>query len=163
MIIRWAEKSDLQSLVDIFNYEVLNGTASFSIRPRSLEERTVWFEQHDRGRFPLIVAEEDGRAVGYASLSVYRDNDAYAATVELSVYVDHEYRGRKIGDALMEELLRIAKENRKVHAIISVITADNAASIRLHEKFGFQFCGITREVGRKFGRWLDAAFYQLNI
>ena len=87
MIIRWAEKSDLQSLVDIFNYEVLNVTASFSIRPRSLEERTVWFEQHDRGRFPLIVAEEDKRAVGYASLSVYRDNDAYAATVELSVYV----------------------------------------------------------------------------
>ena len=82
MIIRWAEKSDLQSLVDIFNYEVLNGTASFSIRPRSLEERTVWFEQHDRGRSPLIVAEEDKRAVGYASLSVYRDNDAYAATVE---------------------------------------------------------------------------------
>ena len=139
MIIRWAEKSDLQSLVDIFNYEVLNGTASFSIRPRSLEERTVWFEQHDRGRFPLIVAGEDKRAVGY------------------------EYRGRKIGDALMEELLRIAKENGEVHAIISVITADNAASIRLHEKFGFQFCGITREVGRKFGRWLDAAFYQLNI
>ncbi|MFR6332322.1 MAG: N-acetyltransferase family protein [Eisenbergiella sp.] len=95
--------------------------------------------------------------------SLFTRYDAYAATVELSVYVDHEYRGRKIGDALMEELLRIAKENGEVHAIISVITADNAASIRLHEKFGFQFCGITREVGRKFGRWLDAAFYQLNI
>ena len=104
-------------------------------------------KQHDRGRFPLSWRREDKRAVGYASLSVYRDNDAYAATVELSVYVDHEYRGRKIGDALMEELLRIAKENGEVHAIISVITADNAASIRLHEKFGFQFCGITREVG----------------
>ena len=163
MIIRWAEQRDLQNLVDIFNYEVLNGTASFSIRPRTLEERTVWFEQHDRDVFPLIAAEEDGRAVGYASLSVYRDNDAYAETVELSVYVDHKYRGRKIGEALMAELLRIAKENGKVHAIVSVITADNKASIRLHEKFGFQYCGITREVGRKFDRWLDAVYYQLII
>lgn len=163
MVIRWAEKSDLQRLVDIFNYEVQNGTSSFSIRPRTLEERTVWFEQHDRDAFPLIAAEEDGKAVGYASLSVYRDNDAYAATMELSVYVDHEYRGRKIGEALMTELIRIARENGKVHAIVSVITADNIASIRLHEKFGFVYCGVTKEVGWKFNRWLDAAYYQLII
>ena len=94
MIIRWAEKSDLQSLVDIFNYEVLNGTASFSIRPRSLEERTVWFEQHDRGRFPLIVAEEDKRAVGYASLSVYRDNDPHTLWSSQCMWIMNTGAGR---------------------------------------------------------------------
>lgn len=163
MIIRWAEKSDLQRLVDIFNYEVLNGTASFSIRPRTLEERKEWFDRHDRDTFPLIVAEEDERAVGYASLSVFRDNDAYAATTELSVYVEHEYQGRRIGEALMAELLRIARRNGKVHTVVSVITAENIASIRLHEKFGFTYSGVVREAGRKFDRWLDAAFYQLIL
>lgn len=163
MTIRWAEKDDLQRLVEIFNYEVLNGTASFSIRPRTIEERAVWFEQHDRDKYPLIVAEVDKRVVGYASLSVYRDNDAYAATTELSIYVDHENRGRKIGEALMERLLHIAGENGKVHTVISVITADNLVSIRLHEKFGFRCCGATKEVGRKFDRWLDAVYYQLII
>ncbi len=163
MEIRWAEESDLQGMVEIFNYEVLNGTASFSIRPRTVEERRAWFKQHNRDAFPLIVAEEDGVVAGYASLSVYRDNDAYAPTMELSVYVAHEYRGRKVGEALMTELLRIAREKGKTHAIISVITSDNTASIRLHEKFGFECCGVTKEVGQKFGRWLDTLFYQLII
>lgn len=163
MTIRWAEKSDLPRLADIFNYEVLHGTASFSIRPRTIGERTIWFEQHDRDRFPLIVSEDNERVTGYASLSVYRDNDAYAATAELSVYVDHEYRGRKTGEALMEELIRMARENGKIHAIVSVITADNVPSIRLHEKLGFRYCGVTAEVGFKFGRWLDAVYYQLIL
>lgn len=163
MIIRWAEERDLQGMVEIFNYEVLNGTASFSIRPRTVEERKAWFEQHNRDEFPLIVAEENGKVAGYASLSVYRDNDAYAPTMELSVYVAHEYRGRKVGEALMTELLRIAREKGRAHAIVSVITSDNTASIRLHEKFGFEYCGVTKEVGRKFDRWLDTLFYQLII
>ena len=163
MIIRWAEERDLQGMVEIFNYEVLNGTASFSIRPRTVEERRSWFEQHNRDECPLIVAEDDGVVACYASLSVYRDNDAYAPTKELSVYVANEYRGRKAGEALMTELLRIAGEKGNTHAIISVITSDNTASIRLHEKFGFECCGVTKEVGRKFDRWLDTLYYQLII
>ena len=129
MKIRWAEERDLQGMVEIFNYEVLNGTASFTIRPRTVEERRSWFEQHNRDEFPLIVAEEDGAVAGYASLSAYRDNDAYAPTMELSIYVAHEYKGRKVGEALMTELLRIAREKGRTHAIISVITSDNTVPL----------------------------------
>lgn len=163
MKIRLTEERDVQSLLDIFNYEVRNSTATFSIRPRTLEERMVWFRQHNRDHHPLITAEEDGKAVGYASLSTYRDNDAYAGTVELSVYVDHACRGRKTGEALMAEIIEMGRRDPEIHNIVSVITADNEASIRLHEKFGFSYCGTIKEVGEKFGKPLDIVNYQLLV
>lgn len=163
MVIRWAEPEDLEAIVEIFNYEIINGTSSFSIHPKTVEERRGWFEEHDKDTHPLIVAEEEGKVVGYASLSAYRSYDAYASSVELSVYVDRDYRGQSVGKSLMEHLLRLARENGKVHAVLSVITGDNEVSMRLHEKFGFECCGVTREVGKKFGRYLDTAIYELIL
>lgn len=163
MVIRWAEPEDLEAIVEIFNYEIINGTSSFSIHPKTVEERRGWFEEHDKDTHPLIVAEEEGKVVGYASLSAYRSYDAYASSVELSVYVDRDHRGQSVGKSLMEHLLRLARENGKVHAVLSVITGDNEASMRLHEKFGFECCGVTREVGKKFGRYLDTAIYELIL
>lgn len=163
MEIRPAKESDVQELLDIFNYEVEHSRATFSLRPRTLEERMVWFHEHSGGPHPLIVAEEDGKVLGYASLSEYRSNDAYAKTVELSIYVHHDYRGRRIGDALMEGILAIARKEDGVHAVISVITSENEASIHLHRKFGFTFCGRMREVGQKFGRWMDIDNYELIV
>lgn len=163
MILRPARESDVQELLDIFNYEVEHSRATFSLRPRTFEERMQWFHEHSGGAHPLIVSEEDGRVTGYASLSVYRANDAYARTVELSIYVHHEYRGRKIGDALMKEILDIARREEGVHTVISVITSENLPSIRLHRKFGFTYCGTMKEVGLKFGRWMDIDNYQLIV
>ena len=102
MNIRTAERRDLSAMLDIYNYEVKNGTATFDVEPRAGAAGEAWFAAHNTGNHPLLVAEEDGKVLGYASLSPYRDFDAYLQTVELSVYVAPESRGRGIASALME-------------------------------------------------------------
>lgn len=163
MKIRLADESDIESLLDIYNYEAMNSTATFAIRTKTLEERMEWFNDHNRDHHPLIVAEEDGKAVGYASLSKYRSGDAYEKTVELSVYVNHVYRGKGIGNALMCAMISMAEQDACIHNVISVITSGNEASIRLHRKLGFIYCGTIKESGDKFGRWLDTEYYQLLV
>lgn len=162
MIIRIGKREDVEKLLQIYNYEVINATATFDLNPRTLEERMEWFDEH-QGHHPLIVAEIEGEVAGYATLSPYRTKEAYKSTVELSVYVDLKFRGRRIGKTLMEEILRMAREDETLHTVISVITGGNAASIRLHEEFGFVHCGTMREVGEKFGKLLDIDNYQLMV
>lgn len=163
MEIRLARKSDIPYLQDIFNYEVQFGTASFAIQERTPEEMLLWYEAHNRENHPLIVAAEGEHVTGYASLSEFRASEAYKKTVELSVYVAHDYRRRGTAALLMTEILNMARADDDIHAVISVITAGNTASIQLHEKLGFQFCGTFREVGLKFGSWLDTVNYQLLV
>lgn len=163
MEIRKAQEQDLPALLDIYNYEVAHGTATFDLHPKTLEERREWFLQHPGGRHILLAAVEDGRAVGYASLSPYREKEAYAATVELSIYVDAAYRGRGIADALMQALLTYARSREDVHTIVSVITEGNEISVRLHEKYGFIHCGCIHEVGVKFGKALGIVNMELVV
>lgn len=163
MIIRWSELKDLERMVEIYNYEIVHGTASFAIPTTTVERRKKWFEEHDRDIHPLIVAEEDGKVIGYASLSAYRSEEAYDATAELSIYIDSDYRGRRVGEALVTNLLKLARDKGRIHAVLSVITGDNQASIRLHEKLGFTCCERLKEVGYKFGRWLDTVTYELIL
>ena len=163
MTIRKALQKDLPAMLEIYNYEVLNSTATMDIHPKTLEERQVWFDEHNTENHPLIVAEIDGKVVGYASLSRYREKEAYRRTVELSVYIDKEYRERGIASALMEYLIEEAKKDPEIHTIVSVITGENQASVNLHEKFGFSLCGRVHEVGKKFGRYLDIINYELIV
>lgn len=163
MQIRTAAELDVAYLRDIYNYEVEHGTATFDIDPRSMEDRMVWFQEHNQGNHPLLVAEMDGRAVGYASLSAYRSKEAYDATVELSLYVDPAYRRRGIARRLMEAILAEARARNDIHTVISVITRGNEASIALHEEFGFVYSGVLKEVGIKFGKYLDVVNYQLLL
>ena len=163
MVIRIAEERDVPYLLDIYNYEVLHGNATFDLNPRTLADRMDWFYEHNVGNHSLIVAEENGRAVGYASLSAYRVKEAYAATVELSVYVDKEYRKRGIARRLMIEILELARQDERIHTVVSVITGGNTASIHLHEELGFLHCGTIREVGVKFGELLDIENYQMMV
>lgn len=163
MIIRIAKESDMPQLLNIYNYEVLNGLATFDLRARTLDERMEWFRAHNKDNHPLIVAEIDERAVGYASLSSYRDKEAYAKTVELSVYIDPEYRRRGIARSLMANLLDEARRREDIHTVISVITEGNDASVKLHQEFGFSWCGTMKEVGQKFGRMLDIVNYQIMV
>ena len=159
--IKDAVITDLPAIMKIYNYAVKNLAASFDIQEKSIVERFRWFIKH-RGKYPLIVAELNGRVVGYCCLSSFRDKAAYSQSAELSIYIDPEFWGRGIGTELMQELLRRAKK-LKYHTIIAGITADNEASIRLHRKFGFELVGSFKEVGFKFGRWHDVNFYQLVI
>lgn len=163
MIIRKAEQKDLQQLLDIYNYEVEYGTATFDIHPKTLEQWQVWFDQHNVGNHPLIVAEKDGKAAGYASLSSYREKEAYHTTVELSVYIAPDCRRQGVASALMEEILNMARQDEEIHMVISVITSGNADSIRLHDKFGFTYCGSLHDVGIKFDRYLSISNYELKV
>lgn len=163
MIIRTAKEADMPNLLDIYNYEVRKGTATFDVNPKTLEERWEWFYAHNVDNHPLIVAEVDSRVVGYASLSPYREKEAYAATVELSVYIDCAYRNRGIAGKLMEEILSMAAKRDDIHTVISVITGGNDASIHLHKKLGFVPCGTIWEVGEKFGCLLNIENYQLIL
>jgi L-amino acid N-acyltransferase YncA len=163
MIIRTAKETDMPELLDIYNYEVEHGFATFDVTPKTMEERMVWFYDHNIGNHPLIVAEEDDRAVGYASLSSYRPKEAYKTTVELSIYINREYRRKGIAGKLAAAIIEIARSKDDIHTVISVITGGNEASILLHENLGFEYCGTMKEMGMKFGKMLDIINYQLMV
>lgn len=163
MLIRKAERKDLKGLLEIYNYEVVYGISTLDIHPKTLEEWRMWFDAHNVGNHPLLVAEMDGHAVGYASLSAYREKEAYCSTVELSVYVDVSYRKRGIADALMNAILDLARKDESIHMVVSVMTGGNEASIRLHDKYGFTYCGSIHEVGVKLGEYRDIENYELRV
>ncbi len=162
-MIRKAKTEDIPALLEIYNYEVRSGVATLDINEKTIEQWTEWFNKHNIKNHPLIVLEEKGVIKGYASLSSYREKEAYASTVELSIYVHPSHRGQGIGTALMSEILNMAREDETVHTVVSVITSGNAASERLHDKFGFTFCGKIKEAGIKFGKFVDISNYQLIV
>lgn len=163
MIIRKAKIEDLDAMLAIYNYEVLNSTATFDLQPKTYEERKVWFDEHNIGNHPLYVADINGTVVGYISLSAYRPKAAYDNSVELSIYVDHHHRNQGIASALMEFIINEARRDPSIHVIVSVITSENEASVKLHKKFGFTYCGTLKEVGYKFGRFVDISHFTLNV
>lgn len=161
LTIREAEINDLPTLLEIYNDAILTTTATFDLEPVTIESRRIWFQKYG-GKYPIIVAEVEGSVIGYACLSPFREKEAYEKTTELSIYISSTNRGGGIGKSLMKELLTRARE-LNYHAIMSGITAGNAASVKLHEKFGFVEVGCFKEVGFKFNRWQDVLFYQLII
>lgn len=163
MNIRKAKPQDIQPLLDIYNYEVKNGTATLDLQPKTLEEWTRWFSMHNIENHPLLVAETKGVVAGYASLSSYREKEAFKTTVELSIYVAADYRKQRIATALMDAILQEAKRDDSIHTVVSVITAGNKASQKLHEQFGFEYCGTIKEVGMKFGEYKDIENYRLGV
>ena len=163
MEIRIARREDLQQLLDIYNYEVVHGVATLDLQPKSLEEWGQWFDAHNIKNHPLLVAEQAGRVAGYASLSPYRSKEAYRSTVELSIYIGPDFRRQGVATALMEAILREARQDPETHTVVSVITDGNEASRKLHEKFGFTYCGAIREVGMKFGAYLDILNFSLIV
>ena len=163
MKIRVARREDLQQLLDIYNYEVVHGVATLDLQPKSLEEWGQWFDAHNIKNHPLLVAEQAGRVAGYASLSPYRSKEAYRSTVELSIYIGPGFRRQGVATALMEAILREARQDPETHTVVSVITDGNEASRKLHEKFGFTYCGAIREVGMKFGAYQDILNFSLIV
>ncbi|MCX8006917.1 MAG: GNAT family N-acetyltransferase [Coriobacteriia bacterium] len=161
MEIRPATPEDADAIASIYNDAVLNTTATFDTEPVTPESRRAWLASHGADH-PVIVAEEHGAVVGWAALSPWSDRCAYRTSVELSVYVDRRHVRRGIGRALAQHLLGNAPA-LGVHAVLARICTENRPSIALVEGLGFELCGVQREVGRKFGRWLDVAVYELIV
>jgi len=150
------------AILEILNEAIVNSTALYDYKPRPAEAMAGWFKAKDAGRFPVIGALGDQALLGFASYGSFRAWPAYKYTVEHSVYVHRDHRGKGIGIALMRKLLDAARE-QDYHVMVGGIDATNAASVRLHEKLGFVHAGTIRHAGFKFGRWLDLAFYQLLL
>jgi phosphinothricin acetyltransferase len=147
----------------IFNEAIANSTALYDYRPRSLESMAGWFDAKSRGNYPVLGVEDDaGELLGFASYGPFRAWPAYKYTVEHSVYVDSQRRGQGVGRMLLGALI-LAAEKQDYHVMVGGIDAANTISIRLHQSLGFKECGIVRQAGFKFGRWLDLAFYQLIL
>ena len=158
MEIRRGELRDAEALRAIYNREVLGSTVTFDLVARAPEDQLRWMEEH-RGAYPVVVGVEDEEVVGFASLSPYRPRPAYATTVEDSVYVAAHRRGIGAGKALLGTVVELA-DHHGFHAVMARIVGDHTASIALHRSCGFELVGVEREVGRKFGKWLDVAVMQ---
>lgn len=159
--MRLAMPGDAESIRRIYNAEVTGSTATFDIEPRDAEAQRDWMERH-QGAHPAVVAVASGRVVGFGSLSRYRDRPAYATTVEDSVYVERQVRSGGIGGMLLGQLVTLARDHG-FHTVVARIGSSNEASVRLHASCGFEVVGIEREVGRKFGQWLDVTIMQLIL
>lgn len=161
--MRPAIQDDLPAILDIYNEAVLNTTASYDYEPRKLEHRQAWFEKHQAQGLPILVAlGASGQVVGWGSLSRYHDRKGYQFTVENSVYVAAAHRGVGVGKALLAPLIEEARR-LGMHVIIAGIDAENQASVALHARFGFVTVGRFKEVGFKFGRWLDVIYMQRTL
>ncbi len=159
---RLAAMDDAEAIRTIYNREVLGSTVTFDLVARSLEDQQAWLDEHS-GAHPAVVATDDeGRVCGFGSLSPYRPRPAYRTTVEDSVYVDPAYQGQGVGRAVLTELVQLAGAHG-FHAVIGRIVGGHEASIGLHRSCGFEQIGVEREVGRKFGKWLDVVLMQLLI
>jgi phosphinothricin acetyltransferase len=162
MIIRPAELDDVPTIVAIYNEAVLTTTATADEQPQALAHRQAWFRDHQRGGLPVLVAEIDGAVVGWGSLSRFHARPAYRFTVEDSVYVAADHRGRGVGRALLTPLVARAA-SLGMHNIMALIEAGNDASRRLHASLGFVECGLAPQVMFKFERWLDLLWMQRRL
>ena len=159
MTIRPAFAADMPAVNDIRNYFVRTSTAIYTEQETSVDERLAWLRDREPLLHPVIVADEEGRIVGWASLSPYSEKCGYRSTVEVSVYVMPDFQGRGIGKALMANLIERAKDGG-AHCLIARIDSEGLPSIRLHESLGFSESGRIREAGRKFDRWLTVVYMQ---
>lgn len=153
MHVRVATNDDAEAIRRIYNVYVETSTVTFDLVPRSLPDQRAWLAART-GAHVALVAEDEGEVVGFGSLSPYKERPAYATSVEDSVYVALDQHGRGVGKALMAALLDTAEQSG-FHAVFARIVGGHEASINLHAGFGFEVVGTEREVGRKFGRWLD--------
>jgi L-amino acid N-acyltransferase len=163
LTVRPAQPSDLPAITAIFNDVIATSTAVYYTQPTTLAERTDWYRARVDKGFPVLVATQGAEVVGFSSFAEFRGAwPGYRHSVEHSVHVRADQRGRGVGSALVAALFPLAGAMNK-HVIIGGVDADNDASLRMHERLGFQRVAHFREVGHKFGRWLDLMFLQRYV
>ena len=160
MHVREATKQDLSAIADIYAHEVRTAVSTFDLEPPGEDYWRAKLDSREPGDH-LLVAEADG-ILGYAYSSSYRPRPAYRHTRETSVYLADGARGRGLGRTLYDVLLPRLRAD-EVHAVVALIALPNPASIALHQALGFEEVGVLHEVGRKFGRWIDTAWWQLRL
>jgi phosphinothricin acetyltransferase len=163
MRLRLATTDDAEAIRQIYNLEVTTSTATFDLVPRTFEVQREWLEARS-GAHAVVVAVDDeapdgDSVLGFGSLSPWRDRPAYSTTVEDSVYIHRDHHGQGVGKAILQELVSTAT-NHGFHACMARIVGGHDASIALHSSCGFEVVGTEREVGRKFGRWLDVVLME---
>lgn len=159
--IRLAQQSDCPALARIYNHYVTETTVSFETTPVSTEEmerRMTTIQQH----YPYLVAEQEGEIVGYAYVHPWKERHAYHHTLETTVYLAPNCRHQGVGQRLVERLIEACRHT-DCHALIACITAENTDSLHFHERMGFHQVSLFRQVGRKFGRWLDVIDMELLL
>ncbi|MEA4901180.1 GNAT family N-acetyltransferase [Desulfitobacterium sp.] len=157
--IRRAKEADLKALTEIYNWAVQNTVATFDLENRTEDKANQWFLLHQDPYYPLIVAEYNGKVLGWASISPFHPRPAYKLSGEFSIYIAPEYQGLGIGTKLLGMLCQIAEEIG-YHTLLGLITGINTESLTLAAKCGFQETGRYREVGKKFGQILDVVVVQ---
>lgn len=158
-MIRKVELSDAEAICGIYNYYVVNTIVTFEETPVTVQAMAARIGRIVQ-RYPWLVYEEDRRVLGYTYASEWKERSAYRHTVETGTYVDFNYIGKGIGSRLKGELLQILKAT-SIHAALSGISLPNPASIALCEKFGFKKVAHLKEVGYKFDKWIDVAYWEL--
>ncbi len=161
MEIRRASELDGEAIRQIYNAEVLTSTATLDLVPRSPTEHQAWMAAHS-GVYPVLVATEGLSVLGFSSLSPYRPRPGYSTAVEDSIYVAAAARRKGVGRALLGAIVEAARQHG-FHLVIGRISAEQEASIKLHEACGFTYVGVERQVARKFGRFIDVAIVQLLL
>ncbi|MDZ7679276.1 MAG: N-acetyltransferase family protein [Acidimicrobiales bacterium] len=159
MRVRLASPDDSEAIREIYNTEVLTSTATFDLVPRSPSEQQAWLQARSGVHAVMIAEAESGAVIGFGSLSPYRERPAYSTTVEDSVYVHRDHQGEGVGRAVLGELVDLASMHG-FHTVMARIVSGHEASIALHATLGFEQVGTEREIGRKFGRWLDVVVMQ---
>lgn len=160
--IREATNADLPAMLEIYNDIIINTTAVYDYQPHTMEMRQQWFAAKQEQGFPVYVAEEDGIIYGFSTIGPFRNWAAYKYSVENSIYVAASARGKGVGRLLFPPIIQAAVE-RNMHTIVAGIDATNESSIKLHERFGFIEVAHFKQVGYKFGKWLDLKFFQLLL
>lgn len=164
VVVRDFRIADIEKLTELYNRYILETPITFDINPFTLEQRQLTWMSHyaPSGRQRLLVAERDGDVLGYATSSQFRSKAAYDTSVETSIYLCLEAQGQGIGSQLYGALFDVLAEE-DVHRAYAGITLPNAASMAIHQKFGFEQVGLFREVGRKFGRYWDVAWLERSM
>lgn len=159
MHVRLATLDDAEAIRAIYNVEVLQSTVTFDLVPRSLDDQRTWLRARSGAHAVVVAVDEDGTVTGFGSLSPYRDRPAYSTSVEDSVYVHRDHQARGVGRSILTELVRLAGQHG-FHTVMARIVGGHEASIALHAALGFTEVGTEREIGRKFGKWLDVVVMQ---
>jgi len=162
IIIRDAQLEDLPSILKIVNFEIEHTTSIYDYNKRTLQNQTIWFEKKKIEEMPVIIAEEKGSVIAFGTFGIFRPWDGYQFSVEHSIYLNKNSRGRGTGTKIMNKLIHLAKE-QGFHIMIAGIDANNTKSIKFHHNFGFKEVGRFNQIGYKFDKWLDLVFMQLFL
>lgn len=162
-IVNCTYQEHAEAILAIFNEAILNSTALYDYKPRAIESMVSWFNIKNESRFPVVgIVDSEGKLLGFASYGTFRAWPAYKYSVEHSIYIHKDYRGKGLGRTLLEKLIMLATE-QNYHVMVGGIDMTNLGSIALHEKLGFVHSGTIKQAAFKFGNWLDLGLFQLIL